>query len=1764
MVDVASALQISTHYYKIAHLLLVTFAIYTAKEPTVDQYLLELELQIRNQHPKILLTYYNKSLYHFRFDHLKEERDFVNNEQHQKDDTSNLQLHILYPQLSLKHEYTVGADQLANPSRVMKGVKKDSYSKIDLPEGQLAFASLSFLKAVKKTLVYNLSASGNMLLFGNYVVARVAETSAQYSVVQVDPVLLANGDIVVSLSQRNKLALFDSAILNLDHVFQEMASCFVIYVVPSGLRCHLYDTSSMQHSFTYTPPKSSVNLLRLLKLSTGVELKQKQQILWVKLVPNLQHLNNQTSKISHFVHEVDNKKYILWPWELCLLQFGSVEKNPIHDNSPLNVDPLSLISDFIQFSILRHENDNVERHMETLTGPGSATNHITTHPPFSVPSAFSIGMSTEGNDKHEDTHMSILETNPEVLGLFEIDHNEDLFGSENVLDVPLLGSQDRKTKDKGSELEMKEDGLEDDSDLFGSSPELDSKQAGEALLEDFDPRKSEIHNMEVDSQEALSNSEKTFEDPQGSENEALDIKSEIQPPSAFPGFINIPRDQMISGPANMTPMSYDDPGAPPAIMPTPMIPTPVIPQNVSDAQGGFGMQAIPHPHTTPKVPLHLFPQPGKPLNPFASRDSKEAIQGEDNLAYVFSPILFNPMIKSNIDTKYGKGGKFYVARESSTGPEEFKFRLRETSVSGFDSKKELSEGKFLPELLDSVSSSKDSKIDNTFFPDGALIQKEDTNEEAVDDDVNEEDEEDDEEDEEEDEESDVDEEDVIALKTSPPLKLNTHDIFQMLNAAEILKGLNVTSSLQSNQSNNFLSPGSSILKVQPSNKVDSPFGFSMGTLDVPTSSLSPPILNDLKQDSLLGVINRSDDLNQQTDNGGNKEPGTAESANTPLSNSSSGNGISESSNCLPLILRNINVVSIPNCFIVKKAPGVWGNVPISTGFNMDVDEEEDEFDVADGTLSVRLMDLDECLKWLMPNLVFDLGLINFEKRLQIKFPEFFSEKLADNITDGEVSSEVKDCFLATFPLSYRVKLIEFVNENEDLAKDVSEPQREIDNRLSFLDDITNNDILDEETSSKKMMKLHWDSIHPELKVNQQKFKNYCELVTSSQTNSDKKNDDGSVFSLNEVKTKVFKNGDNIINLNVTGIKFWNYFNFSPLNGPKRFQVLVISENDARNQDGNLFDSSNLDFLELLRSNYKEGHFGTIKKLNLQTSDTRPDLDGISNGLMLVDKGIGEGAYREFYKKINKKLKSLAELIKLDIINKTNRFEFDRPLLLLFVNFDSSINSVLQISKICRNFKLFLNDHQLSLVNTFTQIIPWNYIITQSDMRRRLRYLSNSKLSKISMSLYNKCPNVDNHDSRFNRDNTRKLYTNLVKEPPSTLHFKFMNKVNKEGYTSSFHDDIFLHVAYERSVDKSWVSAAWSDPLGIVTHTKSWYCLSKARTNGADAHELGSIINDIWDISNNFFKTLNDDAVQRTCGSGAKNFLVLTRISSIIPDDELVFWKKLTTKHKDISLLVLSANRLPKYIFSSEPRNVPSGTSESTTGVKNNFDETTPNFIQNLGQNRNSISSSMSGPDFFKSINGMGNVMSPSSSGAGFTLTSPMNSSALSFHSPQQFLNAPSNFLSPLDAAGTAGTGLGLNSISINEADYIIKDPCLEILGVIPKIPLPSFNSPTRLGMRIGYLIRESKTENANSEVKDLVFEVTLLSCSSYWNLDAIMKILLNQYKKLIVLNDVMGTCDREPKKTTNTTEIRSLVPWHINAVVKTIDYLVHVNVDEPT
>lgn len=1813
--DPRLSLKIQTHYYKIAHIHLVSYSIYAAQETVSDARVLELEVEIRAKHPRILITYYNKYLYHFNLSHW--DADAL--EHSFKLEYPQDRLDTEHSELVFKHQKSVLASKLANPVRTSRSSSRsDSQGKDESKNDEfLPFASLSFLKAVKKSLMYNLSLQGEMVIFGNCVVGKINQSKFQHRVTQVDPILLTNGDLIVSLTQRNSLILFHSQILNLEKNFVDFKFDFVVYVIPSGLRCHLYDSTNVLSNFTYTPPKSSEMLARLLELATGIKLSPEDPILWVRLLPNLQHLNNQTSKISRFIHNVLNKKVIIWPWKLCLLQFGCAEKThrqqqqlellklllPLSKPITSCVDPTALIFDFLQFALMSNEEAKQKASPLNLSNSVGTVNSVTPKPPLtdfgasitmtkleeqmSSPHQTNIGIDS----KKPGLNMPGPELYPSFTEIMSDGANEEDFKKPQSQDVNPANHNKINGKNDGAE----NDDDDDDDDLFGDASDLE--KPSQPILEETSPTTKARANPSGDldeskskdkfetsesAQEKISNVQAKALSDITHKNLPFDFASNLSQTPEKSTIIDIPRDEMISQVGDIDgPPSYEDPGAPPPLAPTPILPHTSINLATAEIQK--------NPFKLQKVAKVAAASQFK--NPPASKDDN----GDANHRYMFSPIIFNPKIKNKLDTKYGKGGKFYVELESGNTSESETSRILATSAdrkssilkSGDDITFAISrtndtsvdlqgggggsggtETGYTEDIYEEKSGSgsgADSAGNTLAFKDeddqmatdhshwandekfAQLVSQEEYIERIDDNSPMEEDD--------DDEVSDIDEE--FPEANDSPLKLNVHGGAEYPKAASTVNaGLSDGSKVLES---NALAPRSASVAITSFSianrklfleEGESPQDQTSGVANSVSPNSRLPLKkmdsHEIEEPSVIEI----DDVSTQT------SPDTNQEKATTIKTEETAADDSETTSCLPLIHRSINVFSIPSNFLIRETPADWDPSSSSSGFAIDVDEEEDDdFQNRDSGLSVNGANIDEYLSSLTPNLSFDCGSFSFNEHLTLNLPNGVIEDVIEAATDGSISEDSHRVISSVFPLNYRIDLAELVRGDQNSSSNSPcDESEETKNQLSFLDDIVDGSLLDSSALKKGPEEIYWDTLLPETTVNQKNFELYCELLeeVSNHTPSDAL-DEESVFVLNDVKTKVLKQDKVVVNLDFTGTQFWKYLDFCPINGDKKFQVLLITENNVQLNNGRIFESQNPTFLETLRQNFRNNHLGTIKKLHLPTPESRQDLEGINNGLMVLEKQPGHQAYVDYYKKINRRLKDLAEVIKMDLINKWNRFEFDRPLLLLFVSYDRSIHHVSQIAKICRNFQLHLNNHQLSLVEVFSHIIPSEFLVRKVGNQCRMKLLSDLKLSKLSMILYNKCPaNSSNLATHTNKSLclSSLLYTNLVKEPPAALHFKVLNKINREGSTSAFYDDTFLHVAYERSVDKEWILAAWSDPYGVVTYVKSWYCQAKvSEQRNQEAHNLGSIINDIWSISNMLFSKLNEDALQRTFSSGKKKYLVLTRISSIIPDDELVHWKRLTTKDKEIALVVLSTNRLPKILFQAKTSATP-----AFDGDLNPPDLDTNMVIlgaSKLEENNHSNDkiADEANTEFIKSFEGS------NTSPNGLSFTSPVNANVS--QSPSQFMNTPGSFLSPMDSANPSGSG---------DSEYTVRPPFYDILAILPKVALPSFNSPTRLGMLIGYLIKETFSESEETMQKYMVFEVTLLSCLAYWNLKSLMKTLLNHYKKLIVLNEIIGTCDRDnfgrgAPKEPGYTELRSFVPWHISAVGKTLEYLTHVHVE---
>ncbi|KAI5953805.1 SSN2 [Candida margitis] len=1589
--------DIKTNYFKIGHVKNVQYTIYTTTDNN-EQKLLELELSLRHQNPSILLTYYNKCLFHFLLD-----------ETSQSPQSSLIESD---PTVSVKLQATVATEKLANPPKTSDN------------EEYLAFANISFLRSLKKMVLYNLSISQVVKVFGSHCVASANEVS--YRIIYIDPLLLANGDLLISCVERRDPQLYNSSVLLAKE--SVINQTFVVYILPSGIRCHLFDPTNLNNNFVTKPQFENEQLLRLLELSTGIE--NLQTATWVRLIPNLKHLNNQTSPISKFVHTVENKKYILWPWSLCLLQFGLREKaRNDEQSSARHSNPMNLLSDFLDFNIEhKAELERAEQQHLSLPPPLPPQHQLEVQrTSLSGDNPVPSPSSKQGRGIPSTGSSNTVNETSRNLGPLDIGINTPLGGdifnlqvADNFFSKPENSVVEEKSRDDN------DDDMEID-ELFGG--DQGESEDGPVVEKKSSSVESRPEKSDEDESDALFGSSADSESPDADVATEKEFSSNIphsnsQPKKVLP-YIDILSTGMTVG--NSQTPDYSDPGAPAPINPTPMMyPSKKSAESTLSRSHNNGDNAT---------------------------DNGDGEVTDKSRQTLFSPLAFHPVIKKDIDMKYGKGGKFYFNKDVE-GVE--KIGVRATSVSGAS-----------PSSLREIKKQRVSSDHNS-----------------------------------DSEESDEDEESDNESRHSEEQR----DVFHQSGLANAT-GANTV--LDFNAASAGPEKSSIFTPMLPTGGFGSPYNSNFGKLGAKPDSPLP--LNEIHSSMTPAFYDPSSGhQSPQVNNFETKRE-------TETANKSS-----EASNFLPLILRSVNVSTIPGAFLMNNLV----SERLIPAFSMTEDEGDNDLETTNNDeMIVKLRHLKELLNFVSSNVVFDLGAtLNLYSRF---IPEYGRDLhlLESNAIEYQTPTEnLLDRIKSVFPLCYQICLSEFVLDNK-----CNEENDILDGELNFLEHFTD---IENSDNPKGIMKeldtITWNSSGST--TNQNSFEKYNHLV--QKLNAFSRPTEDNLFKTRDVKVHVNKNGS-LINLNSVGLEFWNYLDFGPVGGHKNFQMLAIGESSEYESSSYLHT-----FTDRLINNYTSCNFGSVSRLNLSTVDTRPDLDPVTDGVMLVAENSSHN--HSGYSQVNKKLNSLAELIKLDLINKTNNFEFDRPLLVLFINFDESFNSTLQISKVLRNFKVALLNFQVPLVQIFAKIIPASMISKKVGSEIALNLFNNYKLSRISMSLYNECP-VD----EGTKLSSCQLYAPLVKEPPLKIPFKFINS----GYRDiSGSDDTFIHVAYERSIDKSWFAAAWTDPLGLVKHTKSWYCsLNSGEANGvksshnfqADKMDVASIADDIWDISLGLFSALSR-VNERENSTAGKKFLVLTRINSVIPDDELVHWKRLSMRYKDVSLIVLSVNRTPKMTL-------------SLTG-----DSSTSTFFSSPERDKD-------GSFSFRNPNNVNNTSPNTSSGGSVHVTSP---NGLTFHSPQQFLNVPSNFMSPQDLStpGTAGAGA---IDTQGDPDAVLKSADGEIFGMVPLVQLPSFNSPSRMNMKTGYLIKEQAITISDNEKRMLVFEVNLLSCSNYWNLDTLMKLILRQYKNLTVLNDILGMRSMSESNehdgafaSPTSSETACLVPWHINAVGKLVNYLVHIYVEE--
>lgn len=500
-----------------------------------------------------------------------------------------------------------------NRQNVTKGSKSNSVVYLSFLRAILRFLSLKLIEthflfeSTSQSLSLEVFPFSSHLLVSN-TFQKKAPTPTSFSILRLNPVISAKNEILVNINS-TKLLFY-----KLKDVLTTEEELFSVYVIPSAMKYYLAAPTLKESIVEDEKIEGSETLFKVIKDLFNITVSESTK--WIRL-------------ISPF-----NKKELLWPIDLCVIQFASdVKLNqqqeldfPVKDSQIGDV--YASINEFIN---LKLEDGVSEIHNDDRNSianiKSSTTDHISDE---DINISKSEIIRNDNDNIDSGTNLATNDKNDAV----EDDEWDDLFGSEDNSETQFIPDMNSNTND-----------------------------------DDLDQQLDELFNTESPTSNIL----------------PINNFPESEEPENFNESFAIPYKGAYSSPL------YNDPGAPSPqefqiFAPTPESSVATVNGNVAPVSGS-----------------------------------------------IFSPLLFNPLIEKDIDSKYSNGGKFHFKQDSSLNSSDL-FKLKnELNSDSSDSDIDV-EGMQLSQFNDDETNEKSDEDINGEDED-ELIQNDFNDEYTGDDDI---------------------------------------------------------------------------------------------------------------------------------------------------------------------------------------------------------------------------------------------------------------------------------------------------------------------------------------------------------------------------------------------------------------------------------------------------------------------------------------------------------------------------------------------------------------------------------------------------------------------------------------------------------------------------------------------------------------------------------------------------------------------------------------------------------------------------------------------------------------------------------------------------------------------------------------------------------------------------------------------------------------------------------------------------------------------
>ncbi|AMD21626.1 HFL230Wp [Eremothecium sinecaudum] len=598
--------DIVTSYYRVESIKRINYQQFVPRTQD-DQWTIQSELILRKKNNKVLVALFSRELWCFSIN----------------DD-------------DLPSPFVEGSNEV--PHSEKKGSFTPDFSKPNLPTPYAIF-----LKALRRMIHINmcLSSDNKLIPFGNTCIFEQGNKTSK--VFHFDSHLFENGDLTVSFCTKD----MNNERLTMDSFNSPTLAQKAVYLAPSGIRAYLPSTDI--NKCLTSQPKNGNALLMILLVSHGIDLTKKSDIKWIKLVPNLNHLNGYTPTISRYSEECQNTKTVIWPMDLCYFQSPidivsySTKKDSIVNNLQECFD---MVDDFMQLKLTS---------AYRIPGTSANANTATGNNPTSTGGGFTDQMhsfnkyacNSAGNISQSTTKMKLTPTNKLQDAMRSgTSLSTDSFGN-GFITTPNINKNTGSAMDEmigcPSSAKSHGDGPNEGKIYNGQekqgSSELKREESTNTIQgsADYDPMSFEEDLFGDDDERDL------FGDDSGSDQK----KGQKE--------INDNMFEMVDIESDSDNMIYPDRSA--------------AEYNIQQTPLKRKYLDIPLDEITlPSTPLYM--DPGAPLPVETPKDRRKS---------VFAPLNFNPIIESNVDNKYKNGGKFSFDPNEIDEP--LKFEVSTTNFS---------------------------------------------------------------------------------------------------------------------------------------------------------------------------------------------------------------------------------------------------------------------------------------------------------------------------------------------------------------------------------------------------------------------------------------------------------------------------------------------------------------------------------------------------------------------------------------------------------------------------------------------------------------------------------------------------------------------------------------------------------------------------------------------------------------------------------------------------------------------------------------------------------------------------------------------------------------------------------------------------------------------------------------------------------------------------------------------------------------------------